>query len=125
MVGIHLVDEKGKTIEEKNYIYEVIEMDIKQTQVFCPVYKLKTVPVKIDTAGADISAYDVIVQPANVTVYGTAEDLAEVKEIFTKPINLQKMLQSGGPENIELNIPEGISMRDAIKEVDIKVAAKE
>ncbi len=116
---IRLIDKSGKTIEDKSYIYEVIEMDITETQIYCPVFKLKTVPVRLDAnAEAELANYKVTIQPSNVTVYGETELLNTISEIYTERFSVDDVT---GEEkgSVKIVIPEGVSMRDAVTEVVI------
>lgn len=119
-VKLYLLDKNEKIIEEDNYLYDMIDMDITEVQLSCSVFKLKNVPVKIDIdEGVDIRNYKVSIQPSNVSVYGEAESLNEVSEIFTEWFNIDEIAEEGSG-TVKLVIPEGILMRDAVTEVTIK-----
>ena len=119
-VKLYLLDKNGKIIEENNYLYDMIEMDITETQVTCPIFKLKNVPVKVDIGEEiDIRNYKVSIQPSNVSVYGESEILDEVNEILTERFNIDEIAEEGSG-TVKLVIPEGILMRDAVTEVTIK-----
>lgn len=122
---ISLIDKAGKTIDNKSYIYEVIEMDISETQIFCPVFKLKTVPVKLDdAAAAELGSHKISIQPSNVTVYGATEILNSVNEIYTESFSVSEVTGEGDGK-VQLVIPEGILMRDAVTEVVVKAEPRE
>ncbi len=117
---LYMLDRNGKIIEEDNYLYDMVEMDITETKISCPVYKLKNVPVKLNIAdGVDLRNYKVSIQPSNVSVYGENEILGEVSEIFTGQFNIDEIAEEG-TGTVKLVIPEGIKMRDAVTEVTVK-----
>lgn len=119
-VKLYLLDKNGKIIEENNYIYDMIGMDVTEIQLNCPVFKLKNVPVRVDIGEKiDIRNYKVSIQPSNVSVYGETENLSEISEIFTERFDIDEIAEEGSG-TVKLVIPEGILMRDAITEVTIK-----
>lgn len=115
---IYFIDSNGKQIPNDDELYDAVSMDIDTTDVTCSVMKLKTVPVKVDTTGLD-DDYKITIQPENVTIYADNELLDEIVEIKAKAIDKLKLTESG-TQKIELVIPEGVSMRDGIKEIMVK-----
>ncbi len=120
---LYFVDNKGKEIDKKDSIYDSVSMDVDKVDIKCSVMKLKTVPVRVD-ASALGDEYKITVQPANVTIYAENEILDDVTEIATKAINAG-ILAEEGKQTVELVVPEGVSMRDGIKEVTVKAEKKD
>lgn len=120
---LYFVDSKGKEIDKKDSIYDSVSMDVDKVDIKCSVMKLKTVPVRVD-ASALGDEYKVTVQPANVTIYAENEILRDVIEIATKSINADILVEEG-KQTVELAVPEGVSMRDGIKEVTVKAEKKD
>ncbi len=116
---LFFLDRDGKRIASSNEIYSLVEKSIEETEVKCPVYKLKTVPVKVDARATEgISSYKISVQPSNVTIYAENDVLEQIEEIKTKEINLDGTEE----ETMEVNlvIPEGVGFRDGITRVTVK-----
>ncbi len=113
------LDKDGKRIASSNEIYSLVEKDVEETVVKCPIYKLKTVPVKVDARAAEgVSNYKISVQPSNVTIYAENDLLEKIEEIKTQPVNLDGMTEDA--EEIKLIIPDGVGFRDGITRVTIK-----
>ncbi|MBR5614832.1 MAG: hypothetical protein IKW64_06015 [Clostridia bacterium] len=118
-VDLFFLDADGRRINTNNFIYEMVTMDTETIDVFCPVMKLKTVPVNVATHSAnDVKDYKISVQPSNVTIYAENEILDTVDEIFTEKINLDEITEANA--TAKLILPEGVSLRDGITEVNIK-----
>ncbi len=116
---LFFLDRDGKRIASSNEIYSLVEKSIEETEVKCPVYKLKTVPVRVDARAAEgASNYKISVQPSNVTIYAENDVLEQIEEIKTKAINLDGMEEEA--MEINLVIPEGVGFRDGITKVTVK-----
>ncbi len=121
---LYLIDSNNKKIEKDSDVYDMVSMNISSIEITCPVMKLKNVPIAIDTeAFVNAESYKISVQPSNVSIYADGEVLETVSEIGTKKIDFGKLV-SEGSLTVELDIPEGVSLRDGISEVTIKVSAK-
>ena len=118
------IDSNGKKVEKGNEMYDMVSMDIASVEITCPVMKLKSVPVVVDTASfVNAGDYKISVQPSNVSIYAENEILENISEIAVKKVDFKKLVEEGSLM-IELDIPEGVSMRDGIGEVSIKVSPK-
>lgn len=115
---IHVLDANGKRIDDK------IKLGTDKTEIQCPVYKLKTVPVTVDY-GAEVNTdeYRITVQPSNLSVYASNELLAELSEIFTERVSFDE-LKENKSVICGIVVPEGVSLRDGITEITIKLAEK-
>ncbi len=116
---LFFLDNDGKRIASSNEIYSLVEKDIEETEVKCPVYKLKTVPIRVDARATDgVASYKVSVQPSNVTIYADNDILEQIEEIKTQPIELDGMTEES--EEVDLIIPDGVGFRDGITKVTVK-----
>lgn len=122
---IYLIDKEGHTIEENSYIYEIIEMNITETQIICPIFRMKTVPIKVNQAvGIDNGEYTVSITPPSIMIYGKTEELDKTDAIYTESFNVSSVL-SEGAKRVTLNIPQGITVRDDTTEVLVEIKPKE
>lgn len=116
---LYFIDKNGKRIDENDEIYDLVSAEVYTVEVSCPVYKAKSVPVKVSATAADgVEAYRISVQPSNVTIYAVNEILEATEEIQTVTVNLDNM-----EENTivtKLVLPEGVKLRDGVNEVTIK-----
>ncbi len=118
----YFVDKNGKKIAEDDIIYDMVKMSEDVIEVECPVYQLKTVSVEINANDvARIGGYNVSIQPKNVTIYGEKEALEEVDKIETERLLVDEIDEEVA---VGLNVPEGIFLRDGIREVTIKLEKK-
>ncbi len=119
---LYFIDSNGKKIQEKDTIYESVSMDINTIDIKCPVMKLKTVPVEVDTSALG-EGYKVTIQPSNVTIYAE-NDILEIVSKINATVNIDA-LAAEGVQQVKLVIPEGVSMRDGITEVTIKAEKRD
>ena len=119
---LYFTDSNGKKISEKDSIYEAVSMNINAVEIKCPVMKLKTVPVEVDTSALG-QGYKVTIQPSNVTVYAENAILETISEI-TASIDVDALAEEG-VQRVKLVIPEGVSMRDGITEVTVKAEKRD
>lgn len=120
---LYFTDSNGKRIDADDVVYQAVSIDVDTVEINCPVMKLKTVPVTVDAAGLG-EDFKLSLQPSNVTIYAENEILAEVTEIAAEIVDVKKLTEEGVLK-VELQIPEGVSMRDGIKEVTVKVEKKD
>ncbi len=116
---LFFLDKNGKKIAESNKIYDLVKMDIETVDVECKVYKQKTVLVKVDakTSGG-VDGYKVSVQPEHITIYAENEVLEAISELSTKPVNLDEI--TTGSTTVEIEIPNGVFLRDGVDTVTVK-----
>lgn len=121
---LYFIDSNNKKIEKDSDVYDMVSMNISSIEVTCPVMKLKNVPIVIDTgAFRNADSYKISIQPSSVSIYAEDELLEAVSEIGVKKVDFDKLV-SEGSLTVELDVPEGISLRDGISEVTIKASAK-
>ncbi len=118
------VDSNGKRIDENNKIYNMVSISTNSVEVSCPIFKLKNVPIVIDTEKLpNAENYKMSVQPSNVSIYAENEILETVSELSTEKVDF-KALANDGMIKVKLAIPEGVSLRDGISEITIKAELK-
>ncbi len=121
---LYLVGENGKKIEADSNIYDMVKMDIESVEVVCPIMKLKSVPIVLNTDDfSEAANYKISVQPSNVSIYAENEVLDMISELSVEKIDFAKLVSEGSVK-AGLVIPEGISLRDGISEVTIKASAR-
>lgn len=121
---LFFVDREEKRIASNNEIYSLVSKGVEEVTVNCPVYKLKTVPVTVDAKiNGELENYKISVQPGNVTIYAENEVLEQIDEIKTETINLDAMEEE--TLEVKLIVPEGVSFRDGITEVTVKVEKRD
>jgi YbbR domain-containing protein len=117
---LFFINNEGKQISYNDEIYNLVKMNIEELEVSCPVYKLKTVPLKVNVkVKNNIENYKISAQMSNVTIYAEDEILDTVSEVYTKEIDVDQLTNESVVTEIEL--PEGVYLRDAISEVTVKV----
>ena len=90
----------------------------------CEIYKLKTVPVKVDAkTNIGIDRYKISVQPANVTIYGESELLETINELKTESVSIDNLEEE--VVSAALVIPEDIKLRDGITEISVKIEKRD
>ena len=118
------VDREEYRIASSDEIYSLVSKNIEEVTINCPVYKLKTVPVKVDaTTSGELENYKISVQPSNVTIYAENEILEQIEKIKTQTINLDTM--EDNTLEVKLIIPEGVSLRDGITQVTVKTEKRD
>lgn len=121
---LYFTDSSGKPVDKDNNLYDKVGMDLSAIEIYCPVMKLKTVPVKaVFDDETKIENFKISVQPSNITIYAENEILSEVAEIETALLNANTLLEDGTAESA-LVLPEGVYLRDGIKSVTVKAEPK-
>ena len=123
-VELELVDLAGNVIDEKDEIYDLISTDIVEAEVFCPIFKLKTVPIKLQLSSQLPQGSQAAVQPNMITLYGYEEDIDAVDDILTEQVDVQSLVNDG-EKSVELVLPENINLRDGVTSVTIKYSSAE
>ncbi len=122
--SIFFIGKDGKPIDKEDQIYTLVKADINTIDVECEIYKLKSVPVKVDArSNFVVDEYKISVQPANVTIYGESEILDAIEEIKTEPISIDNVEEE--IVSASLVLPDGIKLRDGITEISVKIEKKD
>lgn len=119
-VPIKLVDENGDDVRG-------VEKEQNLVDVFIPVYKVKKVPIELQTQGQLPDNYeimDISINPSEIEIQGKKEDLKNINSVKTKPIDINQLI---GKQNVvvELDLPENISLTDPDKQVTITLNMEE
>lgn len=122
VANLELVDSSGRVISEKDGLFELVTYDISEAEVFCPVMKLKTVPIKLNQ-DSDSTDGRISVQPNMITVYGYEEDIEKIESILTAKISMQNLI-STGEQTVNIELPEKIYLRDNVTTVTVKYSAE-
>lgn len=121
---IELYDSTGSLISEKDEIYSLISVDTMEAEVLCPIFKIKTVPIKLNLSTELPQGASASVQPNMLTICGYEDDLEGIEEIFTEQISVQALSESG-EESVGLVLPENVKLRDGVTTVNVKYSAGE
>lgn len=122
--NIFFIGKDGKPIDKEDQIYTLVKADINAIDVECAIYKLKSVPVKVDAhSNFIVDEYKISVQPANVTIYGESEILDTIEEIKTEPVSIDNVEEE--IVSASLVLPEGVKLRDGITEISVKIEKKD
>ena len=122
--GIFFIGKDGKPIDKDDQIYTLVKADTNTIDVECEIYKLKTVPVKVDAkTNIGIDRYKISVQPANVTIYGESELLETINELKTESVSIDNLEEE--VVSAALVIPEDIKLRDGITEISVKIEKRD
>lgn len=101
-MGFTLIDFQGKELTDVN-----VQCSVETVAVTMPVLKTADVPLDVKLiAGGGVTDIDKYVtckiEPSSITVSGTEEDLAPLKEILLGEINLADVINS---DTVEFEIP--------------------
>ncbi|HLR34457.1 MAG TPA: CdaR family protein [Tissierellales bacterium] len=116
---IKILDENGKEIKG-------IDKNPTKVQVYIPVYKIKTVPVEIQTEGQlpdDYNISNMKAYPGNVKIKGKKEVIDKINYIQTASINVNDLIGNNGGY-LELELPKGVELVDPNEKVKIIFDAK-
>lgn len=119
-VPIKLIDEKGDDVRG-------VEKEQNLVDVFIPVYKVKKVPIELQTENQlpdNYEVMDISINPSEIEIKGKKEDLKNINSIKTMPIDINYLI---GKRNVvvELDLPENISLVDPKKQVTITLNIEE
>ena len=104
-VPIKLVDDQGKDIRG-------VEKDPNAVEVEIPIYRIKKVPIEIETIGELPEDYEINnfkVTPSVVELKGYEEALKDVTSIKTVPIDINELIRNKSVET-DLVLPEGVEL---------------
>lgn len=113
-VPVKLVDDEGN---------DVRGISIKQNSVdvTIPVYRVKKVPIELQTINQLPDGYELVdlkLNPAQIDIVGKKEVLDRVESISTMPIDM-KLLMENKSMPVELVIPEGVRLLRPDQEVTV------
>lgn len=116
-----ILQEKVLVLDKDSHIVEGVTINPEKIEVGIPVLKTETVPIKLKPFGhSDIIFEDKLaIDPNAVSIKGNSAVINKIKEIPTAPFNI-KDLEKGSLE-IELNLPEGVSLVETSNTFTIRV----
>ncbi len=91
-----------------------IDRNPTMVEVHIPVYKIKTVPIEIQTEGQLPDGHKIInmnTYPKNVKIKGKKEVIDKINSIKTIPINIGSLIGNRNTP-IELELPKGVELVD-------------
>lgn len=123
--GIEFFDKEGNLIQSDSDILKLIITDIDRAEIFCPVYELKTVPVKLNLTEGTVTLDDgteakLKALPEAVTVYAHSDLIKSVSEIKTDAFSVSG-LKMGDELEVKLESIENVGICDDINSVTVKI----
>lgn len=119
-VPIKPVDEQGDDVRG-------VELNQNLVDVFIPIYKVKKVPIELQTEGQLPDNYeitDIEIKPSEIEIKGKKEDLEKINSIKTKPVNINDLINKRSVV-VELDLPEKISLVDPDQQVTVTLNIEE
>lgn len=119
-VPIKIVDNEGNDVRG-------VSKDQNSVDVFIPVNQLKTVPIKIQTAGQLPDNYEILdigAEPSSIQIQGRKELIKDIDSIKTKVIDISTLVENN-TVSVELELPEGISLLDPNQKVIVRLNVDE
>lgn len=119
-VPIKPVDEQGDDVRG-------VELNQNLVDVFIPIYKVKKVPIELQTEGQLPDNYeitDIEVKPSEIEIKGKKEDLEKINSVKTKPVNINDLINKRSVV-VELDLPEKISLVDPDQQVTVTLNIEE
>lgn len=118
-----LTDEEGNVLESEftRYIDKTVQVDV-------PVYMTKTLPVEasvIASAGVPKTSVVTEYEPSEVTVYGSASVIKNLKSINIGDINVRDFVLTYD-KDFPLKLPEGVSFyEESVETVNVHVSFRD
>lgn len=126
-------DIKSKeTFDAQIYVYDIdmqelpkenLVMSINNVKVTVPVYKQKTVPVKVAFSnlpdGFDLGSLEYELDHNEVLIEGIPEDVEKVEEITLMPIDIRTLSRNSNNFSILPKLPDGIRISDDIESFEV------
>ena len=116
---IEFVDSSGNVITGDDEM-DLVSSDVLKVEIFCPIMKLKTVPIKADLSSHLPAGKTISIQPNAVTVYGYEEELSGIEEIKTTRVSVNTLINAGSV-SVDIRLPENLKLRDDVSSVTIKL----
>lgn len=119
-VPIKPVDEQGNDVRG-------VELNQNLVDVFIPIYKVKKVPIELQTEGQLPDNYeitDIEVKPSEIEIKGKKEDLEKINSVKTKPVDINDLIDKRSVV-IELDLPEKVSLVDPNQQVTVTLNVEE
>lgn len=113
-VPIRLVDDEGNSIRGASTNISVVDISI-------PVYKVKSVPIELQTTNQLPENYEIIdvnINPSKIDIVGKEDVLANINSIDTLLVDINTLIANRNVP-VELNIPEGIRLYNPDEKVTV------
>ncbi|MCX7695214.1 MAG: CdaR family protein [Caloramator sp.] len=110
---------------ERRQVFNV-ETDPRYVDVFVSIKSAKQVPIKVVTKNSLPKGKvlkDINLTEPNIYILGDAKILNNIKEIETKPIDLQNIYQTTSKQ-VELNIPKGVFLKNKENSILVELAVE-
>ncbi len=111
---ITLYDQSNKPMTEKDVRW--INMDYKEIDITCPIYKVKTVPVSVIYDSGVSGTYNV--SPSQITIYGPYDAIDAIESLSTETI-YSNSFNNRGEAEVNLIIPPDIKVDGSTTEVKV------
>lgn len=98
-----------------------IKTNVTSAEVEVPIYKIKSVPIKLKTYGAlkpNERLENIKALPENIVIRGSAANVDKIKEIESESINISNLVEDSNYK-VKLKLPDGISLHE---DIDVKVS---
>lgn len=116
---IKVLDRNGKEING-------IDKNPSTVEVHIPVYKIKSVPVELQTEGqlpSDRKLLNIKVYPSDIQIKGKKEVIDRIDSIKTVPIDVNE-LATNKSAYLELELPKGVELVEPNEKVSVTVDIK-
>lgn len=119
-VPIRLVDDDGNSVRG-------ISTKQSSVDVTIPVYRVKSVPIEIQTMNKLPDGYEIVdikANPSKIEIVGREEVLDKIESISTVPVDINELATNKNMK-VELEIPEGVRLLGPDQEVTVSLNVEE
>lgn len=116
-IGISPVDKDEDVVEN-------VELSQNNVSISFNVLSNKEVDIKLETSGSlpnNMQIKETNLNPKKVLIKGEAKALEKIDAISTKKINLSEITDKTYEKNVELDLPEGVSLNDNDGHVNVSL----
>lgn len=116
-----MVKSKLTFLDKKGIELNNIKANVTSADVEVPIYKIKSVPIKLKTYGSlkpNERLENIKAIPENIVIRGSSANIDKIKEIESESINISSLAEDKNYK-VKLKLPEGISVHE---DVEVKVA---
>lgn len=110
-----------KLVDSHNKVVRGVSTDQKVVDISIPVYRVKTVPIELQTVNQlpeDYEIVDVKINPSKIDIVGREEALKNISKVDTVPIDIYKFMENKDMK-VGLQLPEGVTLRNPDGEVKV------
>ena len=98
-----------------------IKANVTSAELEVPIYKIKSVPIKLKTYGAlkpNERLENLKAIPENIVIRGSSANVDKIREIESESINISNLVEDPNYK-VKLKLPEGISLHE---DVEVKLS---